>query len=583
MKTSSAVLARWSSLLILALTLSSCGGGGGNNSVPLCPNDCPYTVSGTVTGLATGNSVVLLNNGGDPTTVSANTTFAFAAALAPFTQYVVTVGTQPAGQTCTVTDGSGTSSGTTDVTNVSVTCAANADYTVSVTVSGLTGQGLVLELNGSQDQMVAKDGTVTFASRLMRGASYAVTVKTQPTTRREICGLSNGSGTIAQANVTDVAVNCTIAVGFVYVVDPNSQIAAYGITPDTGVPIPSGSFAIPPSAIYTAMLAAPSGNFLYVLGSNPGQISTFAIDRNQGGLTQVNAPVATGWSSWRMVMSPNGSFLFVDNLGVGSQTVQTFTVDSATGALTPGGTLQLPNQSCTATNYCPQGGDLAVRSDGKYLYILAYDVVNNVTSVTRYAIDPMTGGLTAGTAITFATNQWGTSMAVDPLGRFLYVAKSAEGGGPGHSTSATVVSYLIDPMSGALTPGSSAVVSNGADLMAPDPTGQYLYVIYSGSDETVSNVLALAVDPSSGALSQIGAAVPISNSVMTAACDRSGAFLFLGNFSTLPAGKQPSWSDLTSFTIATSGVNVGAVSLSGQGTQVPLLTNGGGGELAVVE
>jgi len=402
-------------------------------------------------------------------------------------------------------------------------------------------------------------------------------VKTQPTTRREICGVSNGSGTIAQANVTNVAVTCTIAVGFVYVVDPNSQIAAYGITPGTGAPIPDASFAIPSSVEYTAMVAAPSGNFLYILSRQPDQISTFAIDPNQGGLTQVNAPVATGVAPVRMIMSPNGSFLFVDNIGF----VQTFTVDSATGALTPGGTLQLPNQSCTATN-CPEGGDLVVRSDGKYLYILDYDVVNNTTSVTPYAIDPVTGGLTAGTAITFATNQWGTSMAVDPLGRFLFVAKSAEGGGPGLNTSATVVSYMIDPMSGALAPGSSTVVSNGADLMAPDPTGQYLYVIYYGSDEAVSNVLALAVDPSSGALSQIGAAVPISNSVRAAACDRSGAFLFLGNYSTLFTGGQ-SWSDLTSFTIVTSGVGAGAVSLNGQGTQFPSLTNGGGGELAVVE
>lgn len=69
-------------------------------------------------------------------------------------------------------------------------------YTVSATVTGLTGPGLVLELNGSQDQIVAADGTVTFPSGLMMGAAYAVTVKTQPTTRREICGVNNGSGTI---------------------------------------------------------------------------------------------------------------------------------------------------------------------------------------------------------------------------------------------------------------------------------------------------------------------------------------------------------------------------------------------------
>jgi hypothetical protein len=71
-------------------------------------------------------------------------------------------------------------------------------YIVSATVTGLTGQGLVLELNGGQDQAVAADGAVTFPSGLMTGASYTVTVSSQPTMRREICGVTHGSGTIGQ-------------------------------------------------------------------------------------------------------------------------------------------------------------------------------------------------------------------------------------------------------------------------------------------------------------------------------------------------------------------------------------------------
>jgi hypothetical protein len=81
--------------------------------------------------------------------------------------------------------------------------------------------------------------------------------------------------------------------------------------------------------------------------------------------------------------------------------------------------VQLPNTNCTAS-VCPGGGDFAIRSDSKYLYVLTYDGVNNTTSVTPYAIDPLTGGLTGGTAITFPTNAAGTSMSIDPLGRFLY-------------------------------------------------------------------------------------------------------------------------------------------------------------------
>lgn len=45
------------------------------------------------------------------------------------------------------------------------------DPMVSATVVGLTGEGLVLELNGGQDQSVAADGTVTFPSGLTTGAT----------------------------------------------------------------------------------------------------------------------------------------------------------------------------------------------------------------------------------------------------------------------------------------------------------------------------------------------------------------------------------------------------------------------------
>lgn len=149
-----------------------------------------------------------------------------------------------------------------------------------------------------------------------------------------------------------------------------------------------------------------------------------------------------------MVMSPNGSFLFVYNVQTNNlQTVQTFTVDSATGALTPAGTVRLQNTNCTA-EICPGGGDFAVRFDSKYLYVLTYDGVNNTSSVTPYAIDPVMGALTGGTAITSPTNAAGTSMSIDPMGRFLYVAKavSPDGTYDGTSQSATVVSYTLDPM-----------------------------------------------------------------------------------------------------------------------------------------
>ena len=65
------------------------------------------SITGTVTGLASGTAVTLANNG-STLPIAANGTFAFAGILAAGTAYNVTVSTQPAGQTCTVSNGSGT-------------------------------------------------------------------------------------------------------------------------------------------------------------------------------------------------------------------------------------------------------------------------------------------------------------------------------------------------------------------------------------------------------------------------------------------------------------------------------------------
>ena len=76
------------------------------------------TIGGTVTGLS--GSVVLRNNGGDDLTVNADGAFTFPTPVVTGVPYSVTVGTQPAGQACTVQNGSGTAS--TDITNVAVSC-----------------------------------------------------------------------------------------------------------------------------------------------------------------------------------------------------------------------------------------------------------------------------------------------------------------------------------------------------------------------------------------------------------------------------------------------------------------------------
>ena len=190
------------SMLILGtvLILAGCGSGGGGGGTPPAPAS-DYTVGGTVNGLS--GTLVLQNNSGDDLTITADGPFTFSTALADGSGYNVTVKTQPDGQTCFATNGSGTVSGA-DVTDVTVTCSVDT-YTVGGTVSGLSGT-LTLQNNGGDDLTITADGPFTFSTALADGSGYNVTVKTQPD--GQTCFVTNGSGTVSGADVTDVTVDC---------------------------------------------------------------------------------------------------------------------------------------------------------------------------------------------------------------------------------------------------------------------------------------------------------------------------------------------------------------------------------------
>jgi uncharacterized repeat protein (TIGR03803 family) len=164
-----------------------------------------YTVGGTVAGLKSGESVSLLNNNGDALTVASNGAFSFETALPSNTNYSITVGTQPGGQTCTVAGGSGTI-GSANVENPVVTCSDEA-FTVGGSIQGLNGSGLVLA-NGSDAVTVTTGASAfTLPEAVASTSSYTITVQTQP--NGLACSVANGSGTMPSANVTNIVVTCT--------------------------------------------------------------------------------------------------------------------------------------------------------------------------------------------------------------------------------------------------------------------------------------------------------------------------------------------------------------------------------------
>jgi hypothetical protein len=169
------------------------------------PSTGPFTIGGNVLGL-TGTNLVLADNGGDNITINANGAFTFPTAVA--SGYLVTVKTQPTNptQTCSVTSGTGTTNA--NVTSVQIVCGDI--FTVGGSITGLDGSGLVLQDNGGDNLHVSGTGNVnfTFATPLIPGAAYAVTVLTQPANPSQTCNVANPSGTIS-GNVTNVDISCS--------------------------------------------------------------------------------------------------------------------------------------------------------------------------------------------------------------------------------------------------------------------------------------------------------------------------------------------------------------------------------------
>ncbi len=78
-------------------------------------------------------------------------------------------------------------------------------YTIGGIVTGLTGAGLVLQDDNTDNLTVSSDGSFTFSTAITAGSAYSVTVLTQPAA--QYCSVTSGSG-IVTADVTNVQIAC---------------------------------------------------------------------------------------------------------------------------------------------------------------------------------------------------------------------------------------------------------------------------------------------------------------------------------------------------------------------------------------
>ena len=83
-------------------------------------------------------------------------------------------------------------------------------YGVGGVLSGLAeGNAILLRNNGGDDLSLSANGAFAFATRIVDGESYAVTLASQPGTPPQTCVVGAGEGTVDSEDIADVIVACT--------------------------------------------------------------------------------------------------------------------------------------------------------------------------------------------------------------------------------------------------------------------------------------------------------------------------------------------------------------------------------------
>lgn len=366
-------------VLLLSL-LSACGGGGSSGS---------YTIGGTISGLSTAGLV--LANGNDTKSVASDATrFAFDT---PASSYAVTVKSHPSGQTCVVSQGSGTASA--DVTSVLVSCRGYVAYVTN------TGSSQLASFS------VGREGALSALSGGVLSTSY-------PPTALALSPDGSRAFTVHQ---------------------DDKNISTFTLS-STGAPTLSARTAAVSES--RGLAVGSSGSALYVANYTDKTLSQFAV-ASSGSLSALSpATVDTQSTPYAVALSPNGQFAYVANAG--SNTLTPYTVGSG-GALTA---LSSGSVSTTAVGSNPLAMDIGPGSNTLYV------VLADSAKVAQFNIGS-TGALSAMSPASVATGNTPRGIRVSPNGQCAYVSNRGDG-----SVSAYVVtsSGLTAAASGPVSAGS---------------------------------------------------------------------------------------------------------------------------------
>jgi 6-phosphogluconolactonase len=393
-----------------------------------------------------------------------------------------------------------------------------ATYTVGGTVTGLAGSGLVLQSSYGGQIAVSANGTFAFPSAMESGSPYTITIASQPRNPAQNCAISNAGGQVNDANVTNIALTCTTK-GRIGYASSHSAIFCFSVDTDTGALTP---LAVSPcdSGALTAVAVAPSGNFAYSTVSEANAIRAYVIDHSTWGLRAIAGSQLDGGGSpfspanpVDVTVDPSGHFAYMANYG-GS--ISAFAINVETGALSSVPGSPFLTAAAAISGRVPGANSVAVDPSGRFVYVAN----NQGNDISAYSIDSNTGALIPIPGSPFAAGTTPMTVRIEPSGKFAYVT---------NGQSNNVSGFSIDSVSGALSAIAGSPFSTGGAFptgLAIVPSGMFLYVTNSGSN----TIAAFAIDPNSGAISAVaGSPFASTPNPYSAAVHPSGQFLFVGS------------------------------------------------------
>ncbi|MBV8806177.1 MAG: hypothetical protein JO042_14050 [Sinobacteraceae bacterium] len=450
-----------------------------------------HTIGGTVSGVS--GTLVLQDNGRDDLTITANGAFTFPLAIPSGSSYDVTTKSTTGGQSqaCLFTNATGTV-GDSNITDVTITC--NANVTLQASVSGLAGTGLTLRNTSDGDNLaVTANGPSTFATGIVPGDPYNVTVVGQPINPSQTCVVANAAGTASSGST--VSVTCTTntyTVGGVItgLPDPNTSSANPGAnlvlqdnlgdtftTSATGTSPISFTFATPIASGSTYSVTVTSQPGLSTAFGTPGVVQTTTVCVLAAGTGSGTVTISNVTNVTVNCVRPAG-FAYVINSG--DNTVSSYVIDSASGALLPSGP-PVSTGNAPSSAAADGGGDLYVSNSGS----------NNLSG---YRIDPNTGTLTplAGSPLVIAGLNTPTSVAAS----FPWLYASNPIGPPSISAATISTSGTLTNIGG--SPFAAQVGPTGGAFFAGSQNSYYL-----GANSSSNTFSAYLINNTTGALSPV--------------------------------------------------------------------------------